>query len=136
MTYRGGCFSVPPMNEEMSKNTNEDMNEEMSKDQTMTPQRAAINHQIDKLHAAGLPQELDATEAMLQDLDNAALETRRLRVENEELTEKLWAAEKALNDAVLNLQRLRDKLNAERSKCSHAQGKAFMGDLREWHGEF
>ena len=106
------------MNEEMSEEMNKDTNEEMNKDQIM--------NEIDKLHAAGL----------VQDLDNAALETRRLRVENEELTEKLWATKKALNDAVLNLQRLRDKLNAERAKSSQVEGKAFMGDLREWHGEF
>ena len=106
------------MSKEMSKEMNEEMSEEMNKDQIM--------NEIDKLHAAGLQ----------QGLYNAALETRRLRVENEELTEKLWATEKALNDAVLNLQRLRDKLNAERAKHSKFEGKAFMGDLREWHGEF
>ena len=66
------------MSKEMSKEMNEEMSEEMNKDQIM--------NEIDKLHAAGLQ----------QGLYNAALETRRLRVENEELTEKLWATEKVI----------------------------------------
>lgn len=56
-------------------------------------------------------------------------ENRGLKDAGEKMAGRIWGSEKALDDAVKNMQRLRDKLNKERAMHGRSGSSRFEGEF-------